>query len=268
MTENLVSNPKLFTDYTSLISIVNNITHPNSQLSSDLTQINNWAFKWKMSFNPDYTKPAHEVVFSRKRSETHHRLLMAYSKLDFDENINTVLSKVNKMIALLRKCQHILPRHSLLTIYKTFVRPHLDYGDVVYDKVFNESFHKKLKSAQYNAALAMTGAIRKTNTERLYQKLELESLQNRRKLQSLCLFYIIYKDHTPSYLHNLIPKIFQSSYSLRTNKVIPSFRVKHGFFKSSFFPSKIIEWNNLDYYLRNALSISVFKHLKVCSSMS
>ena len=40
LTENLVSNPKLFTDYTSLISIVNNITHPNSQLSSDLTQIN------------------------------------------------------------------------------------------------------------------------------------------------------------------------------------------------------------------------------------
>ena len=93
-----------------------------------------------MSFNTDYTKPAHEVVFSRKRIETHRPLLMInnvpvkpvlfykhlglilYSKLHFNEHINTVLSKVNKMIALLQKFQHILPRHSLLTIYKTSFR--------------------------------------------------------------------------------------------------------------------------------------------------
>ena len=54
-----------------------------------------------------------------------------------------MLPKVNKMIALLRKFQHILLRPSLLTTYKTFLRPHLDYGDVIYDKVFNQSFHKK-----------------------------------------------------------------------------------------------------------------------------
>ena len=156
-----------------------------------------------MSFNPDYTKPAHEVVFSRKRIETHHPLLMINnvpvkrvpfhkhlglildSKLDFNEHINTVLSKVNKMITLLRKFQHILLRHSLLTIYKTFIRPHLDYGDVIYDKVFNQSFHKKLESIQYNATLAMTSAIWRTNTEKLYQELGLEPLQNRRKLRRL-----------------------------------------------------------------------------------
>ena len=178
------------------------------------------------SFNPDYTKPAHEVVFSCKRSEAHYHFLMINnvpvkrapfhkllgvtldSNLNFNEHINTVLSKVNKIIALLQKFQHILPQKFLLTIYKTFVRPHLDYGDVVYDKVFNESFHKKLESVPYNAALAMTGAIRGTNTERLYQELGLESLQNRAKLRRLCLFYKIFKDHTPPYLHNLIPKKF------------------------------------------------------------
>ena len=73
-------------------------------------------------------------------------------------------------------------------------------------------------------------------------------------MRSLCLFYKICKDHTPPYLHN-----FQSSYSFRTANDIPSFRVKHGLFKSSFLPSTIIKWNNLDYHLRNAASISVFK---------
>ena len=51
--------------------------------------------------------------------------------------------------------------------------------DVVYDKVFNESFHKKLESVQYNTTLAMTSRIRGTNTEKFYQELRLEYLQNR-----------------------------------------------------------------------------------------
>ena len=107
--------------------------------------------------------------------------------------------------------------------------------------MFNQSFYKKLESVQYNAVLAMTGTIRGTNTERLYQELGLEPLQNRHKFRRLCLFYKIYKGHTPPYLHNLISKNFQSSYSLGTTNNIPLFRVNHGFFKSSFFLSRIIE---------------------------
>ena len=120
-------------------------------------------------------------------------------------------------------------------------RPHLDYGDVVYDKVFNESFHKKLESVQWEAVLAMTVAIRGTNTEKLYKESGLELSQNRRKLPRLGLFYKIYKHHTLPYLRNLIPKSFQSSYSLRATTEIPLFRVKHAFFKRSFFLSTIIE---------------------------
>ena len=49
--------------------------------------------------------------------------------------------------------------NAMLTIYKSFVRPHLDYGDIIYDQRQNESFCNKLESIQYNAALAITGAI-------------------------------------------------------------------------------------------------------------
>ena len=77
------------------------------------------------------------------------------------------LSIVNKLTALLGELQTVLPKHSLLTIYKAFIRPHLDYCDVIYDKIFNESWHKKLEFAQYNVVLAITGAIRGTDTEKL-----------------------------------------------------------------------------------------------------
>ena len=48
------------------------------------------------------------------------------------------------MSAMFRKLFTILPRHSLLQIYKTFMRPHLDYSDVTYDEIFYKSWNKSL----------------------------------------------------------------------------------------------------------------------------
>ena len=93
------------------------------------------------------------------------------TKLDFNVHIKNVQSKINKTIELLRKLQNILPRESLITIYKTFIKPHLDYADIIYDRAYNSSFHQNIESIQYNAALAITGAIRGTSKEKIYQEL-------------------------------------------------------------------------------------------------
>ena len=82
------------------------------------------------------------------------------TKLDFQEHLKDKLSKISKTIGLLRKLQKILTRAPLLTIYKSFIRPHLDYGDIIYDKAYNSSFHQNLEKIQYNSALAVKGAIR------------------------------------------------------------------------------------------------------------
>ena len=50
----------------------------------------------------------------------------------------------------------ILPWAPLLTIQKSFIRPHLDYSDVIYEQRYNNSFHQKLDSIQNNVALALT----------------------------------------------------------------------------------------------------------------
>ena len=92
--------------------------------------------------------------------------------------------KISKIVGLLRKFQGILPRTSLMTIYKSFARTHLDYGDI-YDQTFNESFHQRIESMLYNAAIAITGAIRVTSSENLYQELGLESLRSRRWLSQI-----------------------------------------------------------------------------------
>ena len=102
------------------------------------------------------------------------------TKLDFQEHLKSIFSEVNKTIGLLRELHHILPRSPLFTIFKSFIRPHLDYGDIIYDQAYNASFHQKLDSIQYKAALAITGAIRGTSKEKLYDELGLETLEKRR----------------------------------------------------------------------------------------
>ena len=152
----------------------------------------------------------------------------------------------------------MLLRQALVTVYKAFIRPHLDYGDVLYDQAFDNSFHAKMESIQYNACLAITRAIRSTSREKIYQELGLESLQLRRWCRKLCLFYKVFKNEHPKYLFHLIP-VRCTPYATRTEGNIPLIKTKHNFFKYSFFPSAIIEWNNLDPNLRNSKSISVFK---------
>ena len=66
------------------------------------------------------------------------------------------------------------------TIYKVFLRPLIDYGDIIYDQPQNESFCEKLESVQYKATLAITGAIQGTSCDNIFQKLGLESLKSRR----------------------------------------------------------------------------------------
>ena len=110
-----------------------------------------------------------------------------------------VFLKISKTLGLLQKLKNLLPRYVLITIYKAFVRPYLDYGDIFYDQAYNTIFHQKLESIQYNASLTMTGAILGTK-EKLYEELGLESLQLRCWYKKLGMFYKIYKNKSPQYL--------------------------------------------------------------------
>ena len=89
-----------------------------------------------------------------------------------DEKLNFEYHLKEKRVKFNKKLQNRLPRQVLLTIYKSLVRPHLDSGDIIYDQPNNESFCQKLESYQYNAALAITGAIRGTSQTKIYKKLD------------------------------------------------------------------------------------------------
>ena len=127
------------------------------------------------------------------------------TRLDFKLHLKNVQNKVNKAIGLLCKLQNTLPRTLLITIFKLFIRLHLDYGDIIYDRAYNTSLHQNIESIQYNAALAIMGAVRETSREKLNQKLGFESLQQRRWYIKLCCLFKIINNQSLRYLFQLVP---------------------------------------------------------------
>ena len=138
-----------------------------------------------------------------------------------------------KIIGTIKRLNSILPRSSLLTIYKSFVRPHLDYGDVIYDQPNNQTLCDRIESVQYDAALAITGAIRGTSKIKLYNEIGLESLKDRRWMRRLSFFYKFFSNHSPSYLFNSLPS---RTVSQRYPNCFNSLRCRTVLFQSSFFP--------------------------------
>ena len=133
-----------------------------------------------MTFNPDISKQAQEVIFSRKAVKASHHavffndipvaccLTHKHLGMYLDEKLNSghqiteKIAKANKGIGvnvLVLKLHNVLPCRVLLTIYKCFIRLNLAYGYFIYDQPNNGSFCSKIESIQYNAALAITGAI-------------------------------------------------------------------------------------------------------------
>ena len=160
-----------------------------------------------------------------------------------------------KGIGLLRKLRSILTRTSLLTIYKSFIRPHLDYGDIVYDQPSNDAFSNKLETVRYNAALAIMRAVKGTSREKLYQELGLEYLHQRRWMRRFCLFYKVVSTKLTAFIYDTILPVSQSQ---RHPNTFNSISCRTEYFKNSFLPYVIGEWNKLNPEIQRCGSYNIF----------
>ena len=191
-----------------------------------------------MLFNPDPVKKTIEVCFSQKREKAvypplhfnnnnvqsansqKHLGLVLDSKLDFNEHVNNKINKCNKSIAIMKKLsltkKRKLIKKILLTIYKTFVRPVIDYADIIYGKPLTESFKGKLEMVQYNTALAITVAFKGTSRDRINRELGLESLAERRWSRRIFFFHKIIYGLLPVYLQSHISYCVEGVYQTRS----------------------------------------------------
>ena len=134
-----------------MFSVTHDIITSEDKLNNDLAKINNWAFQWKMNFNPDPKKQAQEAIFSRNwkkisqaiifnitqvsQSFSQKRLgIILDEQLIFCEHLKILTSKIRKTIGHLQNLQSLSLRSVSITIYKALVRPNLDCGDTIYDE--------------------------------------------------------------------------------------------------------------------------------------
>ena len=281
------SSIKFFADDTSLFSIVKDPNTSAVELNQDLKLISRWAFQWKMSFNPERTKPAEEIIFSHKRynhdhpplfynniqvkqvNDHKHLGLTLDSKLTFANHINEKLTKARKGIGIIKYLSSFVPINTLDQIYKMYVRPHLDFCDVIYhlpkiSSVFDSSFRlsnwmDQIERVQYQAALAVTGTWKGTSTNKIYEELGWESLTDRRWFRRLVQFYKIKNNLTPDYLKDPVPPPCNQLIGTRNNNDLHNIKCRTNSYMNSFYPHSVKIWNDIGPTLRQAPSLSIFK---------
>ena len=268
---------KLFADDTSLFSVVYDKSKTAAELDRDLERVRLWAWQWKMKFNTEKTE---EVIFSAKKvkpihpplsfgdddvvrkSEHKHLGMIFDSKLDLQSHIKEAIQKARRGIGMIRYLSKYVSRDVLDQIYKIYVTPHLDYGDIIYHKYdpqMHLNFTQRLEQAQYCAALAVTGAWRGTSRERLYKELGWENLYDRRWYRRLCPFFNLIKFRSPNYLFVEIPPERNVSYNLRNMRSYDQNVGRTVRYSNTYFQNAPFEWNLLDDDTKNSTSISEFK---------
>ena len=276
LTDNISSQMRLFADDSSLFTRVEGVDQTQEKLIKDLQSVTNWAHQWKMVFNPDITKQAIEVIFSVKKKKPDHPELIfnnipvarqdytkhlgVYldSRLNFSKHIKEAVIKATKGISLLKYLSKYVSRKVLDMCYKLYVRPHLDYGDVIYHNQ-RADLMNLIEQVQYKAALIVSGCWQGTCRVKLYDELGWESLSERRWARRMTMFYKISNGMAPSYLSDHIPERSRIDASLRSRITNPPLSRTERY-DNSFFPFCIYNWNNLDDAIKSQPSLSRFKN--------
>ena len=269
------SNIRLFADDTSVYVKVDNPTAAASTINSDLEKIKLWSQKWLVSFNPTKTE---SLVITKKRNKTPHPSvyfdntiikevsehkhlgLIISNNGQWKEHIEYISQNARKRLAILRSVQFKLDRATLEKIYISFIRPLLEYADVIWDNCSLEN-KKYLESLHLEAARIITGATRYCNNDKLYKELGWETLQNRRDFHKLSLFYNIVNNATPSFLSELVPPQvrYASRYPLRNANNIVRISSRTNLYSESFLPSTVRQWNALSSDVSSLPSLSAFR---------
>ena len=270
------SNIKLFADDTSLYLIVDNPVSTASILNDDLDKIHDWSRKWLVTFN---AKKTETMIISRKSNKPHHPdLVMNNIHLlsvndhkhlglilsndgSWHKHIDMIVKKAFNRLSILRKFKFILNRQTLEQLYFSFVRPILEYADVIWDNSTLLLVHK-IESVQIEAARIVTGGTKLTSIDSLYKETGWQRLTERREIHRLTYFYKMDNNLTPPYLSNILPNRFQEVHTdnTRNSNALQPPITRTSLYSNYFLPSTVKSWNNQPTEIQTLPSLPSFKN--------
>jgi hypothetical protein len=264
----------LYADDTILMRVVTDPLEDTRIMNNDLELLNAWSKQWAVTFSP---AKSHQLIVTRKmaklnyaklqldgtdikRVQSHRHLGMIFTEnFSWEDHIRDRVSKASPTLNTLVRCSRIIPRIVKENIYKTFIRPILEYGCTIYDNcpIYVSNY---LERTQRSAALACTGAYKDTSHAELLHELAWPPLTIRRNYHKLCQLHQIVYGTCPSYLSELLPlERPEGPYQLRHVNKLKLPRMRTVSYGKSFLPSTIRLWNALTTHIRSCASRNTFK---------
>ena len=273
--DDINSNIKLFADDTSLYLVVEDPVIAADLVNIDLGKIHQWSLDWLVKFNPNKTE---QLIISRKANPNRHPPgtmnniqihdvslhkhlgLILNKSCSWQDHITEMATKAWKRINIFRFLRFQLDRKTLEIIYFSFIRPCLEYADVVWDNC-TESEKQEIEQIQYEAAYIVTGATRSCSKSKLLEETGWESLAHRRYKHRLITFYKMINKEVPPYLYSLVPpsvhQVSQRNLRSRSNLQTPLCRTN--LYSNSFINKTASDWNSLPGNIRDLKSLCEFK---------
>ncbi len=291
LVNDLETTPYLFADDTSLLEVINprNVAGSFAKINRDLESLSNWAAQWRVNYNA--TKTVYMIVSNKKNNvvypnlylngqiltkvTSHKHLGITLTKdMSWNLHIDAIIKKAAGRLSGIRRIRFLVTRKARVSLYNALVLPILEYGGVIFDNC-TLYLKQRMESLQRRAAVICTCAFRNTSYERLLGELGWNTLDQRRKLARLSLFYKMSHKSceendqctdcrnrvgVPDYLKKLVPKKVQdcTDYYLRNANDLTTVKTKKVKVYNSFVPKTVRDWNNLEAH-RYAPSLSSFK---------
>ncbi len=154
-----------------------------------------------------------------------------------------MISKAYARLGQMRKVKFLLDRNCLQKIYFSFIRPALEYADIIWDNL-PEYLSRKIENIQLEAARIVTGGNRMASIAFLYRETGWVLLSKRRENHRLVQFFKMFHCKTPEYLSNILETQTSKdgTHNTRSNNSIREIFARTKLYYESFFPSTIRLW--------------------------
>ena len=194
------SSIKIFADDTKIYRSVSSCAG-SAELQKDLDAISAWSDEWQLPFNETKCKSLH--IGSRNPCLTYRmhgieleqvtveKDLGVYldSELKFRKQASAAAAKGNQLLALIKRSFLCIDAVTLPALYKTLVRPHLEYGNLIWGP-FNRADQKLIERVQRRAT-KLVQVIRHLPYEERLKQLNIPSLHYRRRRGDMIAMYQI-----------------------------------------------------------------------------
>lgn len=275
ITEGIRCNIRLFADDTTLFIDFTDEATGAKLINDDLSTIKQWADKWLVSFCPSKTEsmlisrkhrraPPPSIYFGESEItevDAHKHLgITINNNLTWGDHVQDIITKAGKRLDILAFLKYRLDRNTLEVIYKTFIRPVLEYGDVLLSNMTDEQ-SGLIEQVNKRAGSIISGAIRGTSSDVIYNELGWTTMESRRKNHRLAMFHKIINHKSPNYLSMCVPPYVRdiTSHNLRGADNLVPMPGRNDYYLKSFFPQTVRDWNAIPIDIRKIVDHEKFK---------